>query len=331
MTQRSDIDRARAGANSFFNAQEIRAAAAYESAIRSLLAPSCAWHFSDPFEKMEGAAQYVGNYIAPLLHSFPDLERRNEIVIAGNFNRSTWVASTGHLIGNFENNWLGIPASRQATFIRYSEILGFENDLISKGYVLLDIVGVARQAGLDLVPAGLGAELIAPAPMTQDGIKTASSPESESQKSLKLVEDMIAGLMRYDGMSLASMEQHRFWHPDKMWYGPSGIGTARGFKRYQDYHQKPFLNFVPDRVGGNHVCRIGDGDYVASGGWPSISATSSGAPWIATEFPSGKRLTMRVMDFWRREGNLLKENWVFIDIPNVFKQFGIDVFSSIRR
>jgi hypothetical protein len=32
---------------------------------------------------------------------------------------------------------------------------------------------------------------------------------------------------------------------------------------------------------------------------------------------------MRVMDFWRREGNLLAENWVFIDLPDLLLQMGV--------
>jgi hypothetical protein len=39
---------------------------------------------------------------------------------------------------------------------------------------------------------------------------------------------------------------------------------------------------------------------------------------------------MRVMDFWRREGDRLRENWVLIDIPDVFHQCGIDVFEQLK-
>jgi hypothetical protein len=42
--------------------------------------------------------------------------------------------------------------------------------------------------------------------------------------------------------------------------------------------------------------------------------------WPAT----GKAITMRVMDFWRREEALLAENWVFIDILDLMRQIGLD-------
>ena len=187
------------------------------------------------------------------------------------------------------------------------------------------------QAGVDLVPPGLGAEILAPAPATQDGIRLSSGPEHLSEKSGALVDAMIAGLMKYDGKSLSSMRQRDFWSSHMLWYGPDGIGATQGLNGFEDYHQRPFLAFVPDRVGGDHVARIADGDYVASGGWPSIRATTSGAEWISTPLPAGRKISMRVMDFWRRQDDRLKENWVFIDIPDVFRQCGIDVFAQLHR
>ncbi len=324
------VERARGAAVDYFNAQKARGFDQFLRAIDDIVDDGALWLLSDPIDELRGAARLKDGLWRPLLHSFPDFERQDDIVLAGEFKERTWVAATGHIIGTFERDWLGIPANRQAAYIRYGEILEFAGSTIAGGHIIIDIIGVARQAGVDLVPRGLGAELLAPAPMTHDGVRRTTGPEAESMKTLRLVEAMIAGLMRYDRNTLASMEQERFWHKDMMWYGPAGIGTTRGLSGFQNYHQKPFLAFIPDRVGGNHVARIGDACYVASGGWPSITATSSGAPWISTPLPAGRKVTMRVMDFWRRDGDLLKENWVFIDIPNVFRQFGIDVFSPLR-
>lgn len=35
---------------------------------------------------------------------------------------------------------------------------------------------------------------------------------------------------------------------------------------------------------------------------------------------------MRVMDWWTRKGDLLYENWIFIDVPHLFMQLAIDLF-----
>jgi SnoaL-like polyketide cyclase len=68
--------------------------------------------------------------------------------------------------------------------------------------------------------------------------------------------------------------------------------------------------------------------YCASTGWPSIQATHAG-PYLGQP-ATNKRITMRVMDFWRREGELLAENWVFIDLADLFLQFGRDLFAEMQ-
>ena len=37
------------------------------------------------------------------------------------------------------------------------------------------------------------------------------------------------------------------------------------------------------------------------------------------------------MDIWRREGDLLKENWVAIDIIDMCMQMGLDVFAMMKE
>jgi hypothetical protein len=37
------------------------------------------------------------------------------------------------------------------------------------------------------------------------------------------------------------------------------------------------------------------------------------------------------MDYWRREGDMLVENWVFIDMVDLIAQFGIDLLPNWER
>jgi predicted ester cyclase len=43
-----------------------------------------------------------------------------------------------------------------------------------------------------------------------------------------------------------------------------------------------------------------------------------------------KKLHMRVVDMYRREGDKLAENWVFIDLLYWMMQQGVDVLDRIR-
>jgi hypothetical protein len=39
---------------------------------------------------------------------------------------------------------------------------------------------------------------------------------------------------------------------------------------------------------------------------------------------------MRVADWWRREGDVLRENWVMIDLPDLLLQMNVDVFARLE-
>ena len=47
--------------------------------------------------------------------------------------------------------------------------------------------------------------------------------------------------------------------------------------------------------------------------------------------PAGQRITMRSLDFWRVENGKIRENWVLLDLINIFAQIGVDVFARMRQ
>ncbi len=44
--------------------------------------------------------------------------------------------------------------------------------------------------------------------------------------------------------------------------------------------------------------------------------------------PTGKRITIRYMDFWKVEDGKISDNWVMVDFPHVLAQLGVDVFGG---
>ena len=44
---------------------------------------------------------------------------------------------------------------------------------------------------------------------------------------------------------------------------------------------------------------------------------------------TGKPADMRVIDIYRRDGNKLTENWIFIDLLHFWNQQGIDVLDRL--
>ncbi len=300
-----------------------------ETVLHSHVDEDISWNGPHPINHLQGREALNVGFWKPLLSSFPDLQRRSDVFLGGQFNGQDWVCATGYFTGTFAEDWLEVPATKSETNIRFGEYCRVSNGLIDETYLIIDILDVLRQAGIRLLPPSRGEEGLVPGPATEAGLLLKDQDEAETKKSLALVEAMIAGLLSYDQVNLSSMKQVDFWHPEMKWYGPSGIGTTYGLKGFEDFHQRPFLHAFPDRQAGDHKARLADGHYVASTGWPSVTATHAGE-YLGVA-ATNKQIGMRVMDLWHREGDLLTENWVFIDIIDLFMQFGIDLLDELRR
>ena len=44
--------------------------------------------------------------------------------------------------------------------------------------------------------------------------------------------------------------------------------------------------------------------------------------------PTGKRVEIRYMDFWKVQDGKIVDNWVMVDFPHVMRQLGVDPFNG---
>jgi predicted ester cyclase len=297
--------------------------------------PDARWRGSHPLNEMQGLDAIESTVWRPLIESFPDLERRDTILVAGNSYGADLVGAVGHYCGTFRKDWLGIPATGRAMYLRYGEFHQMVDGKIAQSTVLIDVLDVMRQAGFWPLPPSLGTEEQWPCPIHADGVVLNDRDPEISAASLKLTLDMQASLGAYDDErnegreGLLNMPQKRFWHPKMMWYGPCGIGTTRGLAGFVDYHQLPFRIAFPNRKGGNHYARIGDGRFSATGGWPSVLAKHLGGNFLGVG-PTSRDVQMRVMDFYLEDEGLIRENWVPLDIIHLLLQMDVDVFARMQ-
>ncbi|WP_053070768.1 ester cyclase [Halomonas sp. PR-M31] len=281
-----------------------------------------------PFDNQDrdGATQH---YYEPLFASFPDIARREDIMVTGEDEGAVWVGITGHYEMSFRKSWLGIPATNQRATLRFGEVYRVSDSGLTEAQILIDIPMLMTQAGVNPLPPSLGSELPVPGPATQDGLLQDAQPLDASKKTLTLVDDMLAGLGEFDGKTLESMAIERFWHPSMNWYGPCGIGTTRGIAGFQQGHQRDFVMAFPDRAVVTDI-RFAEGNYAVSSGVPSMRGTHSGGDWLGLP-ATNREITMSVMDWWRREGDLLVENWVLIDLLDIYRQLGVDVLGRMEK
>jgi len=177
----------------------------------------------------------------------------------------------------------------------------------------------------------LGAYLCTPAPMTGDGLNVSGDGKATQEHVLSMLTDLCLHPADPDPKV---MQLEKYWHPRFNWYGPAGIGTNRGISGFRNWHQIPFLRGMPDRkldaMGDLMSHWFAQGNYVCETGWPNMRLTLSADGWMGIA-PSDKEVLLRSLDFWRMENGLIRENWVLVDLLDLYRQVGVDELpNSIR-
>ena len=304
-----------------------------KSAIFAHFAPDARIRLCAPFQDVAGPADLWQRVYAPLLAAMPDMERQDAIVMAGPRwgagQSGDWVGLGGNFVGTFRADWLGIPATGRPVFMHYHEYLRLEDGLIVEMEALWDIPQVMVQASAWPMAPQLGVEWMCPAPAQGSGVVQAPFDAARADASVQIVWDMLHELRRGDA-DTPDRGLGGYWHDHAMWYGAAGIGSARGHDGIRDVVLKSFRRGLSDNT--RHLDQgvfFGDHDMVAFTGWPSGTATHSGDGFLGLA-PTGKRVTRRSLDFWRIENGQIRENWVMVDMIDLFAQLGVDVFARMR-
>lgn len=295
------------------------------------VAPGAVWRGFYPFDVMEGH-QAATEFWAPLRHALRRMQRRMDVFMAGaneiDGGASVWVVSMGHLMGLFDAPWLGIAPTGKLVMLRYCEFHRVEDGQIAETSMYFDIPHLMVQAGLRPFPKATAAHLVQPGPLTHDGLLFDAQPEAEGVATLAAINAMIADLGQWQlGLPLEE-ELARTWHDDMLWWGPEGIGATYTIERYAKQHAGPFRAAFSAREKTGHICRMAEGHYGGFFGWPNFRATLSGS--FAGMPPTHKPGEFRVIDIYRREGDKLAENWIFIDLLHFWKQQGLDILGTLQ-
>lgn len=311
--------------------------AARSEPIASVMAAYCAdeylWRGFHPFDEQHGSDAVARVFWQPLQKALSHLQRRQDVFMAGRNEmdgfESTWVVSMGHLMGLFDASWLGIPPTGKMAFLRYCEFTRVTDGKITETAMFFDVPHLMVQAGLSPFPPQTAAQLVQPGPMTHDGLMFAPEPAEEGEKTLAAINAMITDLGQWQsGLSLED-ELRRTWHEDMIWWGPTGIGATYTIERYARQHSGPFRAGFANRSKTRHVCRLAEGHFGGFFGWPNFTATPTGG--FMGMPATGKQGEFRVIDIYRREGDKLAENWVFIDLLHFWKQQGLDILARMAE
>jgi hypothetical protein len=212
------------------------------------------------------------------------------------------------------------------------------DEKIVESYVIFDILGVMKQAGFQVLPPALGQEGGKVLKPGTNGILLSEQDELESRKTLQLVDAMATSMGWYnrgrDMENMDTMQHHYFWHPDFHWMGPTGIGSTHTIEEFKDFHQRPWvLGFgdreIDEKPGGRFMGYYAEGHYGALGIWDSKFSLHHGE--YQDVAGTKKMMTLRDFDWYRREGDYLIQNWIPIDLIDLFMQMDIDLFDRMHR
>lgn len=324
----------RASLHAFLNHLWLEPSARLPERLSVHLDADVLWDVAHPVNRLQGIAAVQKGFVEPLRAALTQARRRDEIFIGGPNRRAEggyWLASLCHYVGQFDAELFSVPPSGHLVFLRSGEFYRIEpNGRISQAKIIIDLVDLMRQAGCFPFEQRLGTEMLFPTPATQDGVLPPPE-QGDGERTLDLCEAMLADLRDFDPKTFVSKGQtgkQGYWDENMLWYGPGGIGSNTRWAGFEKDHRIPFLTAFPDRVGGDHYCRIGEGNYAAVGGWPSMTMTHRGA-YLGVP-ATGKALTLRVMDFYRCAGAKIQENWVLLDYLDLFAQMGVDLLARAR-
>ncbi len=134
---------------------------------------------------------------------------------------------------------------------------------------------------------------------------------------LQIVQDMEAAL----GRSEADMTP--WFHDDFVWDGNRGCGVKHGLADFIANWQLPWRAFLSDRVYQTDLW-MQDGDWAACYG-ACVGTHSGRFMGIA---PTGKRLRVPYIDFWRIRDGRIAYNKVSVDFAEALHQLGRDPFDG---
>lgn len=290
------------------------------------------WRGMHPFHEQRGADSVCQAFYTPLKTAFSAFQRRQDIFFAGRNEiddfSSIWVASMGHFMGLFDRPFVGIPPQQKIAMIRYAEFHQVEDGQITQTALFIDLLHLMAQVGLTPIPEATGMHLVQPGPRTHDGLLFDGQDADEGTKTLALINRMIGDINQ--GQYASPQEElSQCWHKDMIWWGPTGIGATFTIERYITQHQRPFRTQNEGRRFNGHICRMAEGNFGGFFGWPNLSLKPTGGYLGMPPFEGYS--DMRVVDIYRREGDKLAENWVFIDLLHFLNMQGQDILTQLKQ
>lgn len=152
----------------------------------------------------------------------------------------------------------------------------------------------------------------------EQAVLTCDTDMSKTDETRRVIEGMVDGLNDHRIADIGEFFSQSF-----RWMGNQGCGTKQGLQAFQENWQKPFQAAFSDKVCIDEA-RLYMGEWAAAFG--RQEAIHSGE-FLGIK-PTGKKVEIRYMDFWKVIDGKIVDNYVHVDFAYVAAQLGVDLFQG---
>ena len=123
-----------------------------------------------PLNEFSGLNDFKQKFWIPLFEALPDIERREQIVIGGAFRDKIQVGSISILSGTFKKSLFGIKPINKMVNLKCCEIHQLKNNKIVESHILIDLIDLIFQTGINPIYPSRGSEGVWLNPINTDGV-----------------------------------------------------------------------------------------------------------------------------------------------------------------
>eukprot|EP00931_Biecheleriopsis_adriatica_P005133 TRINITY_DN106682_c0_g1_i1.p1 TRINITY_DN106682_c0_g1~~TRINITY_DN106682_c0_g1_i1.p1 ORF type:complete len:447 (-),score=100.85 TRINITY_DN106682_c0_g1_i1:102-1442(-) len=230
----------------------------------------------------------------------------------------------------WKGDLFGVKAPKQWVTLRITDFYGIPKDnagrnRIRYNFMMIDWADALRQIGRPvLLPSVLPEGLVLP-PSANDGVPAPLSAVVQAQGRDK-VTAMKAARAAFHQDWAGDSSAAGAWHEDLTFYGPGGIGLAKGVEAYDNHVLGPFRTSFANRT-VEELYSCCEGNYCALLGRVHGKGVQN---WLG--LPSkGKEVSMRIALHWRVVDAKVQEGWAIIDFPGLFEQLGLNFYDMAAK
>lgn len=221
----------------------------------------------------------------------------------------------------------GIPATHSMVYFRVTDFYAARRISPTAGqlyynFMMIDFADLLRRVGRPVLPKAELPEGFVMTAAADDGVPAPLSVVAKHQD-MVLAEKVSQAALREDWEGDGPGAEA--WDHNLTFYGPGGIGLARGTQQYRQHVLKPFRDAFADRKIEGKIFGC-EGNYC--GAFGELHGRHVGT-WLGLK-PSGKKLALKFAFHYHIVEGKVKEGWAIFDIPQLFTQLGLDFFAIAR-